>query len=264
MMRRLLYIIFSALPAIAAVSCGGDGTTLTAEEKAAILSNETPYNPYLQCFDSMPPNGRKLRISPEIYSLRRQFNDSNHLQLASARITGIDPIEDLRSCWNLKRPVELIATCREYYIDELTHSYPFLVPEAAALLRDIGQRFNDTLAARGGGDYRIKVTSVLRTGESVRRLRRRNVNSVDSSTHRFATTFDISYSKFICDSANTIPRTQEDLKNLLGEILLELRDQQRCWVKFEKRQACYHITVRQPDTLTTDNNTNTNNNDIVS
>ena len=235
------------------MSCGGDGSTLTSEQKKAILSGEIPSNPYLQCFDSMPPNGRKLRISPEIRSLRRQFNDSNHLQLASAKAIGIDPIDDLHGCWNLKHPVEHIATCREYYVDELTHSYPFLVPEAAALLREIGQRFNDTLAARGGGDYRIKVTSVLRTGESVKRLRRRNVNSVDSSTHRFATTFDISYSKFICDSAGTVPRTQEDLKNLLGEILLDLRRQGRCWVKFEKRQACFHITAKRPDNPTTDN-----------
>lgn len=255
MMRRLLYIIIPAVTAVSAVSCGGDGHTLTAEEKAAILSGDIPDNPYLQCFDSMPPNGRKLYISPEIRSLRRQFNDSNYLQFASAKTMGIDPIDDLQSCWYLKQPVERITTCREYYIDELTHSYPFLVPAAAALLHDIGQRFNDTLAARGGGDYRIKVTSVLRTGESVKRLRRRNINSVDSSTHKFATTFDISYSKFICDSANTVPRTQEDLKNLLGEILLDLRKQNRCWVKYEKRQACYHITVREPDTLTTHNDT---------
>lgn len=120
---------------------------------------------------------------------------------------------------------------------------PYLVPEAAALLRDVGRGFNDSLAARGGGAYRVKVTSVLRTPVTVKKLRRRNVNAVATSAHLYGTTFDISYAKFICDS-DTLPRTQEDLKNLLAEVLADLRNRNRCYVKYERKQACFHITVR--------------------
>ena len=194
----------------------------------------------------MPAGGIKIQISKDIRSLPRQFNDSNKYHLAEARAIGIDPISDLSHTWSTRRPLQRIRSCREYFVDDLTHSYPFLVPEAASLLSEIGRRFNDTLAARGGGDYRVKVTSVLRTAESVKRLRRRNVNATDSSAHQFGTTFDISYAKFICDSAGTIPRRQEDLKNLLGEILLGLRDSGLCWVKYERKQGCFHITARKP------------------
>lgn len=227
---------------VATYCCGGSQEEVLRYE---MLFSDAEYpNPYKIHFDSMPYGGIKIAISKDLRSLPRQFNDINRYHVATARTLGIEPITDLRSAWLLRRPIEQIVSCREYFVDSLTHSYPFLVPEAATLLREIGQRFNDTLQARGGGDYRIKVSSVLRTAATVKSLRRRNVNATDTSAHQFGTTFDISYAKFICDSANTIPRTQEDLKNLLGEILLSLRDSGRCWVKYERKQGCFHITAR--------------------
>ena len=89
----------------------------------------------------------------------------------------------------------------------------------------------------------MKVTSLLRTPATVSRLRRVNRNATAESTHTFGTTFDISYSRFICDS-DTLGRTFEDLKNLLGEVLLDFKNQGRCYVKMERRQACFHITAR--------------------
>lgn len=230
-----------------AIACGC-GSPQPQRAAAEIVFSDIEYpNPYKVHFDSMPPGGQRIAVSRQIRtSLPRLFNDSNKYHLATAREIGIEPVTELKGVWQLRRPVEHIVSCREYFVDSLTHSYPFLIPEAAGLLREIGQRFNDTIQARGGGDYRIKVTSVLRTAETVKRLRRRNVNATDSSAHQFGTTFDISYAKFICDSANTIPRTQEDLKNLLGEILLSLRDSGRCWVKYERKQGCFHITARKP------------------
>ena len=140
--------------------------------------------------------------------------------------------------------MERLKSCEAYYLDNLTHSLPYLVPEAHKLLTDIGTAFRDSLKARGGGDYRIKVTSVLRTPRLVKRLRRRNRNAVDTSAHLYGTTFDISYAKFICDSVTT-PRTQEDMKNLLGEVVFAMREQGRCYVKYEHKQACFHITARK-------------------
>ena len=87
------------------------------------------------------------------------------------------------------------------------------------------------------------MTSLLRTPATVSRLRRVNRNATAESTHTFGTTFDISYSRFICDS-DTLGRTFEDLKNLLGEVLLDFKNQGRCYVKMERRQACFHITAR--------------------
>ncbi len=54
---------------------------------------------------------------------------------------------------------------------------------------------------------------------------------------------DIAYNKFICDGTNHL-RTAVDLKNLLAEIVEDMHIEGRCFVKYEYKQACFHITVR--------------------
>lgn len=207
------------------------------------ILNLTPViNPWEQKLDSMPPGGIRLDVDRTIRH-GRVFNDSNYLHIDAATQLGIDPIDTELDAWNLKRPVVHVTSCPDYYIDNLTHSLPYLVPEAEWLLRDIGRSFRDSLQSRGGGDYRIKVTSILRTNPSVKRLRRRNGNAIGGSAHLYGTTFDISYSNFICDS-DSVPRTVEDMKMLLAEVLLDLRDKGRCYVKHERKQSCFHITTR--------------------
>lgn len=195
--------------------------------------------------EAMPDDGCvKLKINPIGGSLAQVFDDVNALHLEAARVLGIDAINSDGDAWRLRRPIVEVKSCREYFVDDLKHSYPFLVPEAARLLSDIGAAFNAELAARGGGAYRIKVTSVTRTPLTVGHLRRVNRNATSESAHQYATTFDISYGKFICDDDTQTRRTQEDLKNLLAEVLHSLRAQGRCYVKYEHKQACFHITVR--------------------
>lgn len=188
-----------------------------------------------------PNPSRRLRIN-SVGRLRETFNDSNHTHYAYARKLGIDPIYSLSAAYFTKRPVVRISHSRHIYIDSLTHSLPFLVPEAASLLTDIGSAFADSLRSRGADGYRLKVTSILRTPSSVKELQKVNRNATDSSTHLFGTTFDISYSKFKADSPS-FEVEQEDLKNLLAEVLADMRRKGRCLVKFERHTACFHITV---------------------
>lgn len=170
------------------------------------------------------------------------FNDSNKYQYAWAERVGIQPITNLNGALRTSRPLVYITSCEAYGVDELTHSLPYLVPEAADLLETIGYNFIDSLRRRGADGYKVKVTSLLRTPSTVKKLRRVNKNATDSSTHQFGTTFDLSWSKFVCaDSTRTID--EGDLKNLLAEVLLDLRLQNRCMVKFERKTACFHITV---------------------
>lgn len=177
-------------------------------------------------------------------NLKEIFNDSNKYQYAAAELNGLKPISDLGSSYFTTQPVVKITSSEYYEIDSLKHSLPYLVPKAARLLKDIGRNFIDSLARRGADGYRIRVTSLLRTPQSVRRLRRVNRNAVDSSTHQFGTTFDISFTRFHClDSSRTIH--DGDLKNLLAEVLLDMRRQQRCLVKYEAKGGCFHITVNK-------------------
>ena len=243
-MKCLLAVIV-AVSLLLAVGCGGDGEEVVrsaGSEIDMILAGECGSNPFLLHYGSMPPGGKKMKINSVGGNLGRVFNDSNYRHLEAAEAIGVKPIVSLASAWNAGRPLVRLESCREYFVDNLTHSLPYLVPEAESLLRDIGAAFIDSLDSRGGGSYRVKVTSVLRTDESVSRLRRVNRNASTKSAHVFGTTFDISYSKFICDSV-TVPRTQEDMKNLLGEVMKDMRDRGRCYVKYERKQGCFHVTA---------------------
>lgn len=176
-------------------------------------------------------------------SLAKAFNDVNDLQLSAAQAIGIDPIHTLSDAYNTTKPLKKIEGCEDFYLDTLTHSMPYLVPQAADLLHDIGKAFSDTIMARNGHRCRIRVTSVLRTDNSIKSLRRRNRNATDASCHRFGTTFDISWRRFYHDDPDYIMYT-EDLKNILGEILFKMREEGRCYVKYERKQSCFHITAR--------------------
>ncbi len=179
-----------------------------------------------------------------IGQLHKVFNDSNHLQLQYARTLGIDPIYDIRDAYRTRRPVVYVKSNDYYHVDSLKHSLPFLVPEAEKLLQEIGKNFIDTLKSRGGSGYIIKVTSMLRTPVTVNKLRRVNINATQTSTHQFGTTFDISYTQFY-PVGNPRELHDGDLKNLLAEVLADLRAKGRCLVKFEKKTSCFHVTVKE-------------------
>ena len=53
--------------------------------------------------------------------------------------------------------MEEITTNDYYEVEELTHSIPFLVPEAAELLEEIGRNFQDSLTNHNAPIYKIKV-----------------------------------------------------------------------------------------------------------
>ncbi|MBD5294798.1 MAG: hypothetical protein HDS25_00555 [Bacteroides sp.] len=185
---------------------------------------------------------RRVVTGRNLGNLAELFNDSNHFQLLHAERLGIDPITDLRSYYHTKRPLVRIETNEDFMVEELTHSYPYLIPEADRLLHDIGRAFRDSVKSRRGGDYRMVVTSLLRTPVTVKKLRRVNRNATEQSTHQYATTFDIAYNKFNAvsgpDDAN-----YGDLKLILAEVIRDLHAEGRCMVKYERKSPCFHITV---------------------
>lgn len=244
-MRLLAYISLTLILILTACS-GGDEVS---PELARILSPDT-VNIYDKPGDIAPDGGcQRLRVNGIGGTLGRVFNDSNYLHLQAARAAGVEPAFDDRQLWENSCGIVKVYSDSNIFIDSLTHSFPYLTRHAADLLYEIGRRFNDTLQARGGGDYRLKVTSIYRTPHTVSKLRRVNRNATQESAHQYATTFDISYSKFICDNAAGTRRTFEDLKNLLAEIVNDLRNEGRCYVKHERKQACLHITAIADTTL---------------
>ena len=180
----------------------------------------------------------------------KEFNDLNDTQLTVAQAIGVPPVKNREEAEKLKTKLVKLEATDTYVIDSLTHSIPYLIPSAKELLDDIGRVFQDSLSAKGLNPYKLVITSVLRTEEDVAALSKRNVNASENSTHRYGTTFDLSYWRYV-----KIPdlrgRPYEDvppeyIRATLSQVLKDFHDQgNRCFVKYEKKQNCFHITVRQ-------------------
>lgn len=68
------------------------------------------------------------------------------------------------------------------------------------------------------------------------------MNASANSAHLFGTTFDIAYARF---KKSAFRETETDkLKSVLAEVLRDLRNEKRCYVRYEYKQGCFHITVR--------------------
>ncbi|MBQ8502569.1 MAG: hypothetical protein IJ494_09840 [Bacteroides sp.] len=184
-----------------------------------------------------------------VANYKRAFNDLNDAHLAVAQAIGVPSVKDREEAEKLKRKLKLIRSNEYYTVDSLTHSIPYLIPGAARLLEDIGRNFLDSLTAKGLNPNRVIVTSVLRTENDVRRLRRVNINASAQSVHRYGTTFDISWKRFEkVEDPDDQPMEdvpEATLKAVLAEVLRDLKADKRCYIKYEVKQGCFHITTRK-------------------
>ena len=142
-----------------------------------------------------------------------------------------------------------VASSPYYVVDpSMRSSIPYLVPRASELIQRIGKNFLDSLYVRGIPMHKIIVTSVLRTTEDVKKLQQSNSNAVEQSCHCFGTTVDIRYTHYHTVSPPDEPRRREvrddTLKWVLSQVLRDLRKEEACYVKYEVKQACFHLTVR--------------------
>ena len=183
-----------------------------------------------------------------VVSYKRSVPDLNDKHLEVAKAVGIRPLEDREEAESMKEKLTHITDNEFYVVDSLTHSIPYLVPRASALLDTIGSNFLDSLAAKGLNPNQVIVTSVLRTQSDVKRLRRRNGNASANSAHCFGATFDVSWKRFKKvedeDGRPLQDVGSDTLKLVLSEVLRDLRQAEKCYIKYELKQGCFHITAR--------------------
>ncbi len=181
------------------------------------------------------------------FSYKQKFNDTQAKQEQAAKAIGLaTPPRNRQEAARMRSQLSLIKSNDNYIVDSLTHSIPYLVPAAAAELERIGEGFADILQRNGLPHYQFYVTSVLRTKEDIKRLQNSgNINATTNSCHNYGNTFDLAYFRF-----NKVTRTreymhQDNLKLVLGQVLLNEQRAGRIYVKYEQKQACFHITVRE-------------------
>lgn len=181
------------------------------------------------------------------FSYKEKFNDLQSKQHAVASAIGLPrPPKNREDAASMRKSLVEIKTNDNYIVDELTHSVPYLIPSAKRELDAIGEEWADILARNGLPHYRFYVTSILRTQEDVKYLQRSgNINSTTQSCHCYGTTFDLAYMRY-----DKVTRTrdyvhEDNLKLVLGQVLLNHQRAGRIYVKYEWKQSCFHITVRQ-------------------
>lgn len=215
-----------------------DSATMNADS-AVIVRATPPAHPSFS-------GGRHRILSVPNY--KEAFPDTQAVQLAAAQKWGVTPVYNRADAEARKRELVYVGFSPYYHIDPLYSSIPYLVPRAAELLQDIGSAFFDSLYVKGVPLHRLIVTSVLRTQEDVAKLRRRNGNATENSCHLYGTTFDICYNRYkTVENPDGPPRRlvrNDTLKWVLSEVLRDMRDQKRCFIKYEVKQGCFHMTVR--------------------
>ena len=181
------------------------------------------------------------------FNYKTKFNDLQSKQHEVASRIGLPrPPKDRADAASMRKNLVEIKTNDNYIVDDLTHSVPYLIPSAKKELDAIGAEWEDILNRNGLPHYRFYVTSILRTQEDVKYLQRSgNINSTTQSCHCYGTTFDLAYMRY-----DKVTRThdymhEDNLKLVLGQVLLNHQRAGKIYVKYEWKQSCFHITVRQ-------------------
>ena len=262
--HRFLEILGVVVIVLALVKCGlgqfgatdkktETEVTAVSEKTAEPEKNEefsTPATPITTI--SVSPrylaDGERPHRIMSVPGYQKTFPDNNDVQLVAAEKWGVKPVRNRQDAEERKDELVYIGCSPYYNIDPLYSSIPYLVPRAAILLQDIGQAFFDSLQVKGVPLHRFIVTSVLRTQEDVAKLRRHNGNATERSCHLYGTTVDICYNRYQTVEDPDGPKRRVvrnvSLKFVLSEVLNDMRQQNRCFVKYEVKQGCFHLTVR--------------------
>lgn len=191
--------------------------------------------------DKNTHDDRKKHTIRGVSNYLTAFPDSQAVQIVAANRWGVRPVKNRTEAEQRKKDLVYVGESPYYHVDPLYSSIPYLVPRAAVLLQDIGQAFYDSLYAKGVPLNKLIVTSVMRSMDDVAKLRKRNPNATEQSCHLFGTTIDICYNRY-----HPVTREVRDdtLKWVLSEVLRDMRQQERCYIKYEVKQGCFHMTVR--------------------
>jgi hypothetical protein len=209
-------------------------------------------------------------LTPAQEAVFTRFN--NAAQLQRARALGVRAVSaaEHEAAVRAGRLVRLEDSTEYWVMRALTHSEPYVTPDARALLLEIGRRFHARLDAMGVPRYRMEVTSLLRTAASQAELRRVNPNAaLGESTHEYGTTMDVAYASFgapaelgfdvgSADAAWLTPRLDRiaaalletvaarnalELRAILGLVMIDVQNDGLALVTLERLQPVYHFTV---------------------
>ncbi|UZD22700.1 DUF5715 family protein [Algoriphagus halophytocola] len=158
--------------------------------------------------------------------------------LFAAEHNGIGLIESDEHFNNLIEEEKLVHISKGngYEVMRLTHSHPYITPYSKTVLEELGVAFQ-TLTEK---ESFFTLTSVTRTPAQQKSLRKRNRNATSGvSSHSYGVSFDISYIRF-----NGKKSWNRKNQKKLEKILKEFEKAGKIFFIKERKQSCYHVTVR--------------------
>ena len=258
LLLALVRVIFPSVaePRLTAHSDGKDSTAIDslrgdlmasagAQDELSVTPDTASDGSFSIFFDK---NGKEVKH--RIFSVPhfgKTFPDQQDVQIVAASRHGVAPVQNREEAEHSKGKLVYVGSNPFFYVDKLNNSIPYLVPRASVLLQDIGRAYFDSLQIKGIPLHKIIVTSILRTKDDVSKLRTRNGNATENSCHLYGTTFDVCYNRYKQIQTEKQPRRQvqdDTLKWVFSEVLRDFREKNRCYIKYEVKQGCFHITVR--------------------
>ena len=258
LLLALVRVIFPSVaePRLTAHSDGKDSTAIDslrgdlmasagAQDELSVTPDTASDGSFSIFFDK---NGKEVKH--RIFSVPHfgnTFPDQQDVQIVAASRHGVAPVQNREEAEHSKGKLVYVGSNPFFYVDKLNNSIPYLVPRASVLLQDIGRAYFDSLQIKGIPLHKIIVTSMLRTKDDVSKLRTRNGNATENSCHLYGTTFDVCYNRYKQIQTEKQPRRQvqnDTLKWVFSEVLRDFREKNRCYIKYEVKQGCFHITVR--------------------
>lgn len=137
-----------------------------------------------------------------------------------------------------------VRSGRFYIIEDMTYSSPYITKESKMLLDEIARRFKKKASDKGLYGARFIVTSMTRKKENLKSLMKYNGNSSENSPHLYGNAFDISYKRIDARKWKLTNCDSKFLKDALGEVIWQLKQEKKCWATYERNQSCYHIVAR--------------------
>lgn len=210
------------------------------------LMQKENINRKVRRFFHLKPNSE---FDCSVYS-KNQFSSrlNNYLKdyIARSEREGVKHSANLRELRRKIKAGKLVGADANsgFILDTFQYSYAVLTPYSKELLDTIGIRFEKALIKTPLVGTKLIVTSMTRTLYTVSKLVKNNRTAVKRSPHLNGNSFDFSFSRF-----NT-PRAIDNceltfLQETISKILLDLKNEKRCWVTFERWEECLHVVAKK-------------------
>jgi hypothetical protein len=176
----------------------------------------------------------------------RKLNDRIVDYSAAAKLRGIGickDADDLKKKISEGKLVKVKSGSR-YIVEKMSFSYPCITGDSKILLDEIAGRFSLKASQKGLNGVKFYITSMTRKADNVKSLRKFNGNASANSPHLYGNAFDISYKRFVARKWVLTNCDKRFLKDALGEVIWQLRSENKCWATHEKMQNCYHVVTR--------------------